>query len=222
MRAVLLLSGLTFLSGSLGHARADVLDQSYTGPFVGGTAVNRLVDKAQTFTVGIAGELSAVRLDIFRNALESEPLHFDLRTTAGGFPTQPDSGPTVLAEVTIPASDVGTSPTFFEIDLTPFNIPVSVGEVLGLVLRSDADFIPAAHGYEWELGFTDLYPRGESFFRTPGNGWSVNSIPASQGFETFVQAASVPEIDASGVPSAFTLLLGGVLVLKCRWRRWRH
>src|SRR5205807_2049021 len=81
-------------------------------------------------------------------------------------------------------------------------ITVTPGERLAIVLRSDADAITAGHGYEWELGFTNLYPAGDSFFRTPGNPWSLNSLPASQGFEEFL---SVPE------PSPVVSLVSGVL-----------
>jgi hypothetical protein len=207
MRALIFpCAALTFFCVCTGQAKADLLDQSYTGPFVGGTVVNSSVDKAQTFTVGITGELSRVSLSIFQNGLETEPLLFDLRTTAGGFPIQSNSGPGVLAEITLPAAGILPVPSFVDINLTAFDIPVSDGEVLALVLRSNADSIAPGHGYEWSTGFTNLYPRGESFFRTPGNGWSVNSIAASQGFETFVDV--VPE------PSGLMLLIiGGFLGL---------
>ena len=81
-----------------GHA-ALILDQVFDpGPNPSVASGISLLQKAQTFTVGLAGTLAQVDVDILRNGSPAGPLLFDVRaTTAGGAPIE--SNATTLPQI---------------------------------------------------------------------------------------------------------------------------
>ena len=80
----LLLAGVLLvqsLSAGVVHA-AGVLDQEFEGS--GGAATISQFDTAQTFTVGRAGILTEVQIQIGRSSSTTLPLLVDIRRTVGG------------------------------------------------------------------------------------------------------------------------------------------
>ena len=145
------------------------------------------MDKAQTFTVGLSGQLAEVEVFIARDFLpQGVDLVFDVRETHDGVPIEDDSHS--LAQVVIPDTDVPTSWDFFQIDLMPFNVLVEARDVLAIVLREqggnpDTEF--------WWFGKqVDLYAAGGPFFRWPTEGyntWTPLTSPVfDHGFKTTV------------------------------------
>ncbi len=192
-----------------GHA-ALILDQVFDpGPNPSVASGISLLQKAQTFTVGLAGTLAQVDVDILRNGSPAGPLLFDVRaTTAGGAPIE--SNATTLASLSIPAATVPTTRGFFSIDVSGFGVAVTPGEILAIVLRGtqvDVD-------YTWFGGINNPYPAGDEYFRNPPGTWTLvegNDL----GFKTFVTTTPVP--------SAVVLFGVGVAALAgVTWRRHRR
>jgi PEP-CTERM motif len=176
-----------------------VLDQVFDpGPSpTAFSGVSLGIPKAQTFTVGLAGTLARVDVDILRQdngPLGNGPLLFDVRsTTGGGAPIENDATP--LASLTIPAATIPTTFGFFSIDVSGFGIPVTPGEILAIVLRgtrTDTD-------YEWVGSFPNPYPAGDLYFRNASAGfptWTLENTLDQESvdlaFKTFVAAAPAP------------------------------
>ena len=148
------------------------VDQVYNPPqILEYDYISQIVDTSQTFTVGVSGTLAQVDMRVGRHDdTVTDPLLFDVRTTSGGIPSTPNSGGDILASVSIPASTIPTigtaDPAFFSVDLTPFTVPVTAGEVLAIVLRSNA---PSNGSYVW-VGTggplaSDGYASGSAFQR---------------------------------------------------------
>ena len=199
-------------------ARADVvLDQSFDPmsappPFGFCAGVNGLNDEAQTFTVGVTGTLAQVDVKIIPVGAPQD-LVVEVRPTVGGVPVESDTA--VLASVRLPASGIPTSYGFLSVDVRPFAVPVTEGEVLAIVLRSDG----FSGVYCWGGDVTDAYLAGQRFIRNPGTGWSAaGSVGVDLGFRTFVETSS------TAVPGPDGLLLftiGGLGLLGNGYRR-RH
>src|SRR5260221_244361 len=118
---------------------APILDQSFVPVFgesgSSNTGVISTADQAQTFTVGATGVLSKVDVFISKGSPPGKNLLFDVRPTVGGVPVESDT--MVLAVASVPGPSVPATPVFFEFDISSFNVPVTSGEVLAIVLRSD-------------------------------------------------------------------------------------
>ncbi|MBK17886.1 MAG: hypothetical protein CMM52_03485 [Rhodospirillaceae bacterium] len=93
----LLLTGLV-LQFAAPVTAAPVLDQSHDLPVDSGGLLGygNFLHRAQTFTVGLTGTLTRVDLHVGRFNAASDPLLFDIRTTSGGIPTEPDAGANIL------------------------------------------------------------------------------------------------------------------------------
>ena len=204
---------LVAISVPTGAAHAVlVLDQVFDpGPTpTVGSGVSLDIPKAQTFTVGLAGTLARVDVDILRQAsVGNGPLLFDVRATGGGTPIENNA--TTLASFTIPAATVPTTFGFFSVDVSGFGIAVTPGEIFAIVLRgtrTDTD-------YEWVGGFPNPYPAGAAYFRNASAGFPTWTLAGNdQGFKTFVTAA--PE------PSTVVLFGAGLAALAGgAWRRRR-
>ena len=158
---------------------------------------------AQSFTVGITGQLVGVNLFLRRSDNLAGPdtdLLFDLRPAMSGFPVSEDGD--ALVTVRIPASDIPDSDdldpigAFFgwvSVDLAGC-IPVSVGDNLAIVLGTNA----TTGDYSWatELDVGDAYAGGFHSSRLDPSG-PFTSPFLDVGFQTFVESscAGLVEID---------------------------
>jgi hypothetical protein len=123
-----LLAALLFV-GLTGPARATpILDQSFTGPPTVAYSFTQGAQEAQSFTVGIAGNLTEVdvRLQDFSPPATGNLL-FDIRDAPLGVPQVSDT-PT-LASGSVPLASTGNT----WLSLTGFSIPVAVGDQLILL-----------------------------------------------------------------------------------------
>lgn len=178
---------------------APVLDQSFRPVGSNTTGFGPSGDRAQTFTVGIAGTLT--RVDVFlsyeRDTVGS-PLPYDIfadirPTTAGGLPA---ADGTELASAIIPGSavtaDMNVDPFVYTRVSFLVNVPVAVGDVLAVVLRSDD--VPEPPYYNWQEQDNQpspLYDRGQKCSRNSapfGDGvtWVCPLTDGDVAFETFV------------------------------------
>jgi len=205
---------LTITASTGASDAAPVLDQSFDpGPAGTASGISGEVDKAQTFTVGLAGTLARVDVDIQRaDATVTDPLLFDVRaTTAGGAPIESNS--TTLASLSIPAVNVSLTRGFFSVDVSAFGIPVTPGEILAIVLRKPGE--PDVD-YSWFGNQSGGYPAGAGYFRNPTAGFATWTPLGEEdlGFKSFV---AVP------APSAVVLFAVGIGALAgLTWRRHRR
>ena len=186
-----------------------ILDQSNVYSFPpGGLSVDSTFDAGQTFTVGVAGRLAHVDLQVMRFQNTSLPLFLDIRTTSGGLPTE--SNTSTLTTVSMAPTNLtvftGGNISFpiVAFDVSAANIAVTPGEQLAITLRSAN---ASSDGYIWLTGgqANDAYAAGSAVNRASGGTWQVLSGINLQdaSFQTFV---SVPE-PASMVLLALPLLL---------------
>jgi hypothetical protein len=144
--------------------------------------LNGGLDRAQTFTAGLAGRLS-VHLAVTRGANDvTQPLLVEIRKTSGGVPLESPSGPDDLGSVTIPAASIPvysiqttppqpplTPQALIDIDLSSQMIHVNAGEVLAITLSSDD---PLNQAYQWDAVPSGSYSGGGAFIRLSG-GWMI-------------------------------------------------
>ncbi|MBW2696251.1 MAG: hypothetical protein JRE70_07245 [Deltaproteobacteria bacterium] len=190
--------------------------------------VSGTVHHAQTFTVGVGGTLESVDILIRQFGTPSDLL-FDIRGTVGGIPIENDG--TTLAAVPVPSTDVPTDLTWVSVDVSSFNVPVQVGDVLAIVLRTNG-----SGGYQWGAQQGNPYSGGAPYFRNPGPSWTIQT--EDSGFRTYVSQeathlfVAVPDnrfLDNSDPdgdfavlfvpePSWHTLILSGVMGLLVLFR----
>lgn len=200
-------------------ASADQLDQQYRPAEVGATVtMSESFDRAQTFTVGTSGTLTSVHLLIAANfaTLPGDVLTIDVRPTdAGGVPVESDGA--ALGSVTLVGSQLDdTLDTYTELDFTPFAIPVTAGDRLAIVARSDAPFL-GGRAFAWGGNLVDQggYPGGTAWVRS--STWALqNGGGVDLAFETWVEA---PEPGAACAASTATAALLAWVRLGARRRR---
>lgn len=147
-------------------ARAEiVLDQAQESNLIGGTQAGGIFGAAQTFTVGVAGILAQVDLDLLWSGSAPNPADLTVRilgtTPAGG----PDNS-AVFGSKVIPGSMLDRNvPTWVSVDLSASGIVVFTGDVLAIELTGP-DTI------SWRLG--NGYPGG-IYFVDIGTGWVDNA-----------------------------------------------
>jgi len=192
---------------------APFIDQEYDSIGAGSSSsatIDSATDRAQTFTVGLAGVLDRVGLQVVReDASTTADLLFDIRNTSAGVPIE--SNATTLASLTIPASEVPLAlgaGEFFSVDVISSAIAVNPGEVLAVVL-SAPDAATALNRYQWFNGpNADDYPDGDPYSRTTGT-WTLES--SDGGLQTLIV---FPE-----PPTSLSLLAGvGILLALARRR----
>jgi hypothetical protein len=139
--------------------------------------------------VGVTGVLTRVDVAIgFSNiASTAGDVVLGLRPTAGGVPVAYDAA--ALLELTIPEVRVPEPISFISVDLTPFRIAVTSGDILALTLGAPGT---SALRYAWQAG-TGNYERGAGFFRRGTSPeWARTFFDFD--FRTFVEPPSpVPE-----------------------------
>jgi hypothetical protein len=194
-----------------------VLDQSFD-PAVPNifSGVGVEVDKAQTFTVGLAGTLVRVDVNISRSVPPPpfpppDDLILDIRPTTAGVPIEDNTA--TLAQLVVPALTIPTVQDFVSFDLSAFGLAVTAGDVLALALRAPGS---SPSGYAWVGASPGGYAGGGEFFRNAGlpllpvlvwtPALNVSGVEDDLAFRTFVEVpAGVP------APGSFALLaIGGV------------
>ena len=133
-----------------GHCCANpILDQSFIPP-IRNFVLAGCCSAAQTFTVGIAGTLAQVNLDLYdlRDAIGRGPTLQIVRTVSGA---PSDNSLDTLATVALPTVE---SPQLLAVDLSSFGIGVSVGELLAIEIFGSFDWI-AGSGYPGGMAFDD-------------------------------------------------------------------
>lgn len=189
-----------------------ILDQSYVPSTTQGSVISEPESiQAQTFTVGVGGQLAQVDLfvHIFASSgaddLPDENLEFMvLGTDSEGVPQITET----LATVSMPASKLPTNFfDFISIDLAPFDIILAVDDILALALRTD--YIPEpgmiSPGYSWLISGGDPYPGGNMFFSSNfGKTFDPTGQPTGSsdlGFRTFmIDEPSTISLIALSVP----------------------
>jgi hypothetical protein len=191
---------------------------------------SQIVDKAQTFTVGLTGFLTRVDIKL-HNAASPPPTHdalFDLRTTAGGLPTEPNAGGNILFSASIPPSAVPNLGLFddnvpwLSVDLGAARFPVTAGEVLAFCLRTDEPGGGFFANYYLAGSNENVYPAGTVYYRNLGTQFPqltwAEVEPAFGGpgndvfFRTWVDPVPLPPT---------VVLLGSGLLGVVSWRRFR-
>ena len=170
--AAICLSALCIASAAHGAVIVDqeqaMVDASAGFLGIGGDSEQKL---AQSFTVGVDGDLAGLRLPIA--GCGGGDLVLEIREMSGGLPTG-----RLLRSVTIPASDV----PFTYDGFTDFYFPVALAVNAGDVLAFTVQTVGAGSfcSYATPPG-GDLYSRGEGFFDARPNppGWE-----AFKGFPT--------------------------------------
>ena len=215
---------ILFFCGSSSTAQNVVPDQAFTpGNTFSVSAIFDSVDRAQILQPNIAGTLDHIDVHVNRqsNSGSNPALRWDIREiTASGLPSELNNGPEVLASGLIAAFDIPLVTVFdtlnrpapVEIDLTPFNIAVSPGDNLALVLQAP-NFGTSLAWHRSQLnGPTD-------FVRNPGgagNFWVVDTFSErALGFETFIDTTPsvIPE------PSSLVFLAFTASLLRLRRER---
>lgn len=191
---------------------APVIDQVYDSIGAGSSssaAIDSTMERAQTFTVGVAGVLDSIELQVVReDASTSSDLLFEIRETSADVPIE--SNEITLTSLTIPASEVPLAlgaGEFFSVDVISSGIAVNPGEVLAVVL-SAPDATTALNRYQWFNGPNpDDYPEGDPYSRSTGT-WTLES--SDGGIQTLIV---IPE------PSSSLSLVAGIGILLALARR---
>src|SRR5262249_15170865 len=95
---------------------------------------------AQTFTVGIDGQLVGVDLGIYAHSAVTIPLMIDIATVTDGMPDFSDSGRLathVYSRTEVPPVTSGNNYSLLSWDLSDFGLRFAQGEELAIVMRAD-------------------------------------------------------------------------------------
>jgi hypothetical protein len=204
--------------------QAHVLASITSSAGVGGLSERNV---AQTFRVGISGQLTKLEFWAYRTIANVGDLTFDLRpVTPDGKPVEDDD--LAFAELVIPRNEImglGSAstppiePLLVSLDLTPFGLFFQSGDLVAFNFRSIAtDSIRfGILGNYGPKGGQGPYANGQAFMRTdsvfyPWEGTGPEIGPIDLGFKTFVRA--VPE------PSAICLfwIAAAIANVACRQR----
>ncbi|GAA5505791.1 PKD domain-containing protein [Novipirellula caenicola] len=179
--------------GSVSTGVATSLDQSFDP----GTSANRgagpyqTIQRAQTFTVGQTGQLVGVDLRLNHGSSTVSDLIVDVRPAVGGVPVDNDGD--ALASVVLTTNDVPGTPTFVSVDLSSFNVSVSQGDELAIVLRLTNTTDNS--GFNWTGQSPGSYGGGGLYNRNINNtlGWQASS-DIDMGFKTYIKTGLVDPV----------------------------
>jgi PEP-CTERM motif len=212
----MVLAGVLTLTCRATSADPIVVDQSFLPARLNLLAwVRDDVVAAQTFTVGVSGNLTRVEL-VLTNDFGFGTAMLDLRPTLGGVPVEDGALALAHAPLSATTTDPKTPTALVAADLSAFIIPVVRGDVLALVLQG-----PNAN---WWGQTNATYGRGELYTRSPSLGMatftkpvgnSPSELPYDLAFRTWVDPAPIPE------PGTLLLVGAGVACLAVRMRRPR-
>lgn len=201
-------AGLTLATA--GQA-APLLDQEYDAFAAGADSavlLNTNFAHAQSFTVGIAGQLTSMEIQIRRTNLDPpiSDLTFDILPIQGGIPGGTPLASGSIASASVPELDF-TDDSFVSVDLTSFNLFVGVGEVLAIAL----EYLDSG-SYNWlSTPVGNFYGAGAQFVSLPPGPFDIELVNGDLGFRTFVDPDATPPVPEPGTLAslAFGLLAFG-------------
>lgn len=185
-------------------AVAGMIDQSFDAVAAGssgGLNIEATQEVAQTFTVGIGGELVGVALQIskYNFNLPTQDLLFEILPTIGGIPVEDNS--LALANFTIPLANIPLfSPitdNFTFVDLSAFSITVTPGEVLAIALST-----LGTGQYAWLSQNTfegPTYSGGAEYSRRFTPSWGEVMPSQDAGFITYVPEPAILTLMSIGL-----------------------
>lgn len=197
-----------------GASAATMVDQSYITTGLGNalTIDNNVAARAQSFTVGLDGFLTGVRLRLsdhgtFGPTAEGTELTVGIYDVSGD--TIDISGGPLTSTVATP--DLGSA--FFndwKIFETSFasSVPVSVGDTLAIVL-SDVDAVQN-EGFRWVSTGSPGYTGGRLWQIGAGDVLTPNNLGSDHNFETLVSTTPPDPLTPIPLPAALPLLLAGL------------
>jgi hypothetical protein len=157
------------------------------------------VETGQTFTVGVAGTLSRIELQINRIFGSGGTAVFTVYNTSGGLPNA-SLGTVTRNWDAIPSGGFD----YQSFDVSAFSIPVDVGDVMAFTIQSSGEA-----GFGLRSTFTsNPYSGGESKWRTlstPPGAWQTYSPSHDNGFKTYVLPATadlVGDYNGNGIVDA--------------------
>ena len=178
---------LTWYVCPTGPAKAATLDQFYdpgSPPFDFGVSNSSPLPSGQSFTVGIDGELTSVESLMSREDTLFSPAASNFPSTPGQISQSPALISTSFSDALIPIGSGGTGSAYVPIDLSSFDLNVSIGELLTIWLGRSL-LTPAT----WWGASGDGYSQGTALRASRAG--SV-ALDADLGFKTFVEPVPLP------------------------------
>lgn len=204
----------TFLVSTHIALAAPSIDQSYViGALNPETNVSRQTNvaylgplssftQAQTFTVGVSGELTGVDLQLGRIFASPGVFTVSIESVANGLPSGTSLAQTVGYASSLTAWDSSVVSPFTSFDFTSANLSVYAGEVLAIVLTA----VDAGVGVGWDTYFQGGYAAGAFYSSDSGGpfkqypmvGINNASLTADAGFRTFVDSDPTQPVPEPG------------------------
>lgn len=197
-------------------ANAQTLDQAYFASSANGLIVSSEQTLSQTFTVGRSERLNRVDVQVARNPeAPTENLIMEIRSTLS------DGSPSlnVLAAASLPPEAIPFSTTnqYVPFDFLPARLDLTAGEVLAIVLRTDAVATGGnVNPYAWTADTPANYARGQVYIAHPPATPSFSASDYSLGFKTYTSVVPAPSALLTALMGVFP---GAALLLRRRRRK---